>query len=102
MTTKSAIVEVTNAGDTEILPAVAGHRIAFRYLVNSDVGGGPTIFGRWRSGGNNITGPMAVSRDGGIASPVWLYTNSGESLVINLSASANVNGHIEYEYQNVS
>jgi len=105
----NASINATASGDNTVVAAGGTNRLIevlqYTFITDTDV----TV--RWKSGSNNISGPMPVSASGGIVSVaapaiagdfgVLLRTNANEALVLNLSTTATVGGHITYRLKGV-
>ena len=94
---KYAKIDVASAGDNTIVAAVTGKKIrVLQYALV--VAAETTVI--WKSGTTAITGDMTFAANGGIStpfSPIGLFeTAAGEALVLNLSASNPVSGHLVY------
>lgn len=100
-TIKTAVINATASGDTQVVAAVAGKKIrllAYAFVSDTAV----TVKFRDNSATPvDLTGPMAVAANGGVSYAggfdSWVgETAAGQALMINLSANANVGGHITY------
>lgn len=94
---KYADIDVASAGDNTIVAAVTGKKIrVLQYALV--VSAATTVI--WKSGTTAITGDMSFAANGGISSsfsPSGLFeTAAGEALVLYLSASNPVSGHLVY------
>lgn len=89
-------IDAASAGDNTILAAVGGARIhVHNYVLVADGAVGVT----WKSGSTELSGAMSIAANGGIAAPgdghnVWMRTEAGEDLILNLSDAVQVSGHI--------
>lgn len=104
----NASINATASGDNTVVAASTNRIIeVLQYTFASDT----DVTVRWKSGSNNISGPMPVLASGGFVSSsapmvagdvgVLMKTNAGEALVLNLSATAIVGGHITYRLKGV-
>ena len=97
LTPKFAKIDVASVGDNTIVSGVTGKKI--RVLQYALICAGAVTL-TFKSGTTPITGDMAFAANGGIStpySPVGLIeTAAGEDLVLNLSASTSVSGHLVY------
>lgn len=95
---QTAPINVATAGDATIVPAVAGKRIK---VVGYVLVAGGSVSVTWKSNATPLSGPLSLAANGGVsahaAPPGFvLRTNRGEGLVLNLSGSVQVGGHITY------
>jgi len=101
---KYAKIELTASGNGTILAGIAGKRFrVLTYLACSTV----NVLLTWKSGSTALSGPMAVGAYSNIFNgnadslPIGilgvLETEEGEDLVLSLSGTASVGGHITYQ-----
>lgn len=96
-TPKFASISASSSGDTTVVSAVSGRKIRVLHytLICSSA-----VNITWKSGSTNITGTMSFGANSGIStaySPQGLFeTLTGQALVINLSGSSTVGGHLTY------
>jgi len=98
LTPKFAKIDVASVGDNTIVSGVTGKKIRVLQYALICAGAVTVTF---KSGTTTpITGDMSFAANGGIStpySPVGLIeTAAGEDLVLNLSASTSVSGHLVY------
>lgn len=101
-----ADINVTAAGNTTVIPAVAGKKVRLhQYVVITDT----DVTLTWKdTGGANLSGPLPLAAYGGISSnqgagsyqtPFGLFeSDPDQGVVINLSGAANLGGHVTYTY----
>lgn len=99
-----AAITTASSGDQTIIAAVTGKAIVvLNYVLNNSAATAQTV--TWKSGSTAISGAItspasslqssySVGVSGG-PYPV-LATNAGEALVLTLSASTQVSGHLAY------
>lgn len=98
-------IDVSDAGDNIVIPGVANKKIrVLSYLVTS-MGQGYFV---WKSGSTPISGNVYLSAFGNITmhmGDLWpagglpvLESKIGEDIVMTLSASASIGGHLTYYY----
>lgn len=99
-----AIIEISASGDNIIVPAVAGKFIrCYSYLITS-AGAVSTKFkdgtGLALTGTNwsTMTANGGTALGGNVEIGGYFQTTVGSSLILNLSASVQVGGHITYAY----
>ncbi len=96
-------IEVSASGDNTIVAGVAGKHIHVLQVV---IIAAAEVTVRWKSGATNLSGPMALAKNGGYSAessseyprPIEgvLVTGQGEALVLNLGAAVSVGGHLRY------
>ena len=93
-------------GDNTIVSAVAARSIVvLNYILCNTAGAANTVI--WKSGSTAIAGARKIAPStttsevwcGGDRNSPLLITNSGEALVLNLSAATQVSGHLTYILQ---
>lgn len=100
---KFAVINLSSSGDSVVVSGVPNRRIrVVSYTLISDA----AVTVTWKSGSTEISGPMSLAANGGMApnsaglSPagfVGLFeTDFGTDLVIGLSSAVAVGGHISY------
>lgn len=88
------------AGDTEVVPAVAGRKIAVMGYVLMSTG---DVNAKWNDGVDDLTGLLYPTTRGGAVAPIapdhkfWFETAEGRPLNLNLSGSVAVGGHVLYQ-----
>jgi hypothetical protein len=92
-------VVAAGAGDTQVIAAVAGSRIAVMgYVIVASAAG---VNPKWRSNASDISGAMPLAANGGVVCPEsgepWLMTNVGEALQLNTAGAGSIGGHLVYE-----
>lgn len=99
------VINLTDTTQTAIATAKSGHKVrVYSYVVKGDA----ECTCNFQSA-STVIGPVYIGAkgDGAVAPPTpfsatdraaWFETAVGEALNVQLSASANVKGHIEYEY----
>lgn len=96
---KGDIIEASASGDNTVVAAVVGKRIK---VLNYTFVAAGAVTVRWKSGASiSRSGAMTFSTAGGGASPGYdknghFTTAVGQALVMNLSASVGVGGHLTY------
>ncbi len=98
-TQQTAIINTAASGDTAVVAAVAGKRIR---VINYVLTAAGVVSVKFRSATTDLTGAMPFAANGGIAAAgaqpgYWVQTAAGEALNLNLSAAAQVSGHITYD-----
>jgi hypothetical protein len=97
-------VNASSSGNNTIVSAITGRKIR---VVNYTLISAAAVTVTWKSGSStNISGPMALAANGGMApsssalTPAGMIgvfeTSSGESLVLNLGSAIAVGGHLTY------
>jgi hypothetical protein len=98
LTPKFAPVAAAASGDNTLVVAVPGKRL--RVLKYTVVAGGAVSVKFRSASATDLTGAMALAANSGVGGafcPVGLFeTAVGESIVLNLSATASVAGHLTY------
>ncbi len=95
-------IAASSSGDNQLVPAIAGKRIAvygYVLLAASAV----TVRFESGAGGTALSGQMAIGVNGGIAAPLscdkaWMITAAGQALNLELSSAVSVAGHMTYDY----
>lgn len=104
MSLKYAAISASASGDNTIVAASTGQKIV---LVSYVVIAAGDVSITWKSGAaTNLSGAMALAANGGAApgaGPLapsgvagMMETESGQALVLNLSAAVSVGGHLAY------
>lgn len=93
-------VDSDSAGDIELAPALAGHRVilAGGWLITDSANG----IGFKDSDGNSLAGESGFGDNGGFVLPVcelgYLTTPSGKGLVMSLNAALQASGCLSVYY----
>jgi hypothetical protein len=98
LTPKFASISASNSGDTILVASVPGKKL--RVLKYTVVSAGAVGLKFRSSSGVDLTGAMPLAANSGVGGawcPAGLFeTVAGDALVLNLSASASVAGHLTY------
>lgn len=100
-----AVVNATASGSNEILPSIGGR--SYRVLSYTIIAATAVVV-TWKSGSTAISGPMALTDNGGAAVPNTgsgvggvqmgvFETARGAALNLDLSAAVVVGGHLTYQ-----
>ena len=99
--TKTALLNATASGNTQLVAAVTGKRIRVINCIVTN-GGGSSITVKWQSATTDITAAYLLAATGGghsrtAAAGAWLFqTVAGEALNLNLSAAGTVPCDVTY------
>jgi hypothetical protein len=97
---KSAPIDVSAAGDNEVVAAVENRRI--RVLGYTLIAGG-AVNAKWAAASGDFSGPLPLAANTGASPspatpPAFIFeTEVGEALDLNLSAAIPVGGHVTYQ-----
>lgn len=91
---KRAVINEATLGDRTIVAAVSGKKLVVVNLVVEFTSGAVAV--TWKSATTAISGVMPSSYQARDADAGILETAVGAALVLNLSAAADVDGHLSY------